>query len=81
MSSHDGDLSASSRRIRSDPLFAFPINEMTPVNNDEGPTMKLPHILDLNVGEVGVIGRRVSIVAGREVIGARTIAEGIVGWN
>jgi hypothetical protein len=42
--------------------------------------MELEERLDLGVSEVGIIGRRVSVMTG-SVGGPLTVAEGIIGWN
>jgi len=42
--------------------------------------MALPERLHLGVGEAGIIGRRVSVVAG-SIHRPLTLAEGIIGWN
>jgi hypothetical protein len=42
--------------------------------------MQLPQRLDLGVSDVGIIGRRVSVMTGegKEML---MVAEGIIGWN
>jgi len=42
--------------------------------------MQLPQTLDLGVGDVGIIGRRISLVTSSRA-GPKTVAEGIIGWN
>jgi hypothetical protein len=42
--------------------------------------MQLPQRLDLGVSDVGIIGRRVSVMMG-EGKEALAVAEGIIGWN
>jgi hypothetical protein len=42
--------------------------------------MQLPQRLDLGVGDVGIIGRRVSVMTS-SMSGPLTVAEGIIGWN
>jgi hypothetical protein len=42
--------------------------------------MQLPQRLDLGVSDVGIIGRRVSVMTS-STSGPLTVAEGIIGWN
>ncbi|KAF2132035.1 hypothetical protein P153DRAFT_183354 [Dothidotthia symphoricarpi CBS 119687] len=70
----DGDLSASSQQTQSNPLYSFSLD------SDFDSSMQLPERLDLGVGDVGIIGRRVSVMAS-STKGPLTVAEGIIGWN
>ena len=56
------------------PFFTFDLSRR------DSSTMELPEILDLGVGETGIIGRRVSVMTGSRR-GPMTVAEGIIGWN
>lgn len=42
--------------------------------------MQLAQRLDLGVSDVGIIGRRVSVMTS-STSGPLTVAEGIIGWN
>lgn len=42
--------------------------------------MQLPQKLDLGVGDLGIIGRRISLQTS-STGGPLTVAEGIIGWN
>ena len=42
--------------------------------------MQLRQRLDLGVGDSGIIGRKVSVMA-RSMNGSMAVAEGIIGWN
>jgi hypothetical protein len=68
--SRDGDL----QQLQANPLYSF-LLESTSES-----TMQLPQRLDLGVSDVGVIGRRVSVMTS-STAGPRTVAEGIMGWN
>ncbi|CAO2657237.1 Nn.00g033630.m01.CDS01 [Neocucurbitaria sp. VM-36] len=70
----DGDLSATSQSAPADPLCTFPLT------SGLDSTMQLPQRLDLGVGNAGIIGRRISVIAG-STQGTLTLAEGIIGWN
>ena len=85
ISSQDGDLSCSSSssssplQILPPPLYSFSLKA------GEERTFLLAEKLDLGVGERGVIGRRVSVMArtagGGVREGGRVVAEGVMGWN
>ncbi|EAT91628.1 hypothetical protein HBI56_012930 [Parastagonospora nodorum] len=68
----DGDLSSSPQQ--SVPLYSFSLD------SSMAPVMQLPQRLDLGVGDVGIIGRRVSVMTS-STKGPLTVAEGIIGWN
>jgi hypothetical protein len=57
MRSRDGDLSAS-QDIQTNPLYSFSLGSRPAA------TMQLPQKLHLGVGDAGIIGRRVSVMAG-----------------
>ena len=63
-----------------EPFYSFPINAPFLEDTGGGVVMELRRPLELGVGESGVVGRRVSIVTGPGV-GAKRVAEGIIGWN
>jgi hypothetical protein len=71
--SRDGDLSAS-QDVQTNPLYSFLLGSRPAV------TMHLPQKLHLGVGDAGIIGRRVSVMAG-SMQEPLTLAEGIIGWN
>lgn len=62
------------------PFYSFPINASFLEDTGGGVVMELQRPLELGVGESGVVGRSVSIVAGPGV-GAKRVAERIIGWN
>ncbi|KAH7078653.1 hypothetical protein BKA63DRAFT_437916 [Paraphoma chrysanthemicola] len=70
----DGDLSASSQQAPSNPLYSFSLE------SSERHMMQLPQRLDLGVSDVGIIGRRVSVMTS-SISGPLIVAEGIIGWN
>ncbi|KAF2877157.1 hypothetical protein BDV95DRAFT_140222 [Massariosphaeria phaeospora] len=70
----DGDLTTPPPIRQIDPLFSFPLE------TDAAAVMQLSQRLDLGVGDVGIVGRRVSVMRG-EREESLTVAEGIVGWN
>jgi hypothetical protein len=72
LNSRDGDLSSSPQQ--SIPLYSFSLD------SNMAPMMQLPQRLDLGVGDVGIIGRRVSVMTS-STKGPLTVAEGIIGWN
>jgi hypothetical protein len=78
-SSRTGDLSTHSDRLPpselpSNPFYTFALDE------DMKSTVQLPQRLDLGVGDTGIIGRKVSVMAG-SINGPTAVAEGIIGWN
>jgi hypothetical protein len=72
--SRDGDLSSSPPQNYSNPLYSFTLDSIST------PVMQLPQRLDLGVGDIGIIGRRVSVMTS-STKGPLTVAEGIIGWN
>ncbi|CAI6336121.1 unnamed protein product [Periconia digitata] len=72
----DGNLNNSTNHSLPpvDPFFSFALN------SQDDSVLQLNRTLDLGVGETGIIGRRISMMAG-EQRGERVIAEGIIGWN
>lgn len=72
--SRDGDLSSTLQSIATSPLYSFPLSPALEY------AMQLPQKLDLGVGDVGIIGRRISVMTG-SAKGPLTVAEGIIGWN
>ncbi|KAH8707063.1 hypothetical protein GQ44DRAFT_691683 [Phaeosphaeriaceae sp. PMI808] len=71
----DGDLStSSSQQPQLNPLYSFNLGP----NCDR--VMQLPQRLDLGVSDVGIIGRRVSVMTS-STAGPLTVAQGIIGWN
>ncbi|KAH6620517.1 hypothetical protein C7974DRAFT_235510 [Boeremia exigua] len=70
----DGDLSGSASPIQTPPFYSFSLE------SGETATLDLPQRLDLGVGDAGIIGRRVSVMAG-STKGPLIVAEGIIGWN
>jgi hypothetical protein len=76
LSSRDGDLSIPSTPEREvkESLYSFALE------GKEDKEMQLPQSLDLGVSDVGIIGRRVSVMTASNN-GALTVAEGIIGWN
>lgn len=73
--SRDGDLSTSSRKQpQMNPLYSFNL-ETTSES-----ILELPQRLHLGVSDIGVIGRRISVMTSSSQ-GPLTVAEGIIGWN
>ncbi|KAF1914084.1 hypothetical protein BDU57DRAFT_456608, partial [Ampelomyces quisqualis] len=66
----DGDLSSPSQG-QANPLYSFSLSEAR---------TELSERLDLGVSDVGIIGRRVSVMTS-STGGPLTVAEGIIGWN
>lgn len=71
LGSRDGDLQAGDMTAASI-LHLIPVPQIAVA----GSTFQLPRRLEMSVSELGVIGRRVSFVDGRRVLG-----QGIIGWN
>ena len=74
LGSRDGDLSASANSPQLNALYSFDLESNSSL------IMQLPERLDLGVSDVGIIGRRISVMTGstQEPL---TVAEGIIGWN
>ncbi|PVH97926.1 hypothetical protein DM02DRAFT_64074 [Periconia macrospinosa] len=72
----DGNLETSNTQSLSsiDPFFSFTLGD----RHDS--VVNLSRRLELGVGEKGIIGRRISMLAGSRK-GERVVAEGIIGWN
>ncbi|KAH7406331.1 hypothetical protein DE146DRAFT_439244 [Phaeosphaeria sp. MPI-PUGE-AT-0046c] len=70
----DGDLSSSPQQSQLSPLYSFSLQQSTDSQ------MQLAQRLHLGVSDVGIIGRRVSVMTS-STSGPLTVAEGIIGWN
>ncbi|OJD36809.1 oxoglutarate iron-dependent oxygenase [Diplodia corticola] len=78
---HNGDLLArpSLSEAASNALYAIQLRPAVDEHQSLA-QLDLAHVLDLSVGDRGVIGRKVSIVTDLKDTGT-TLAEGIIGWN
>ncbi|KAF2027027.1 hypothetical protein EK21DRAFT_102867 [Setomelanomma holmii] len=73
---HDGGFAASPSRAHCNPLYSFSLDS----SRQRQQPMHLPQRLEPGVSDVGIIGRRVSVM-NSSTSGPLTVAEVIIGWN